>query len=204
MKPFWDLEENINFVKIKSPLDSNYYKVYNSGTSKEQQDVALELSKIRRDINKLLEYIMKNPELWIDKPIAFGIIHTFDIHCPGWKIDENSFKFGNGNQFPISEIAPNEHGIIGLNKPKSIKQIVVDVDGKKINYEIADKRSFHLTVRNKKTGKVLGYPQLLDLAIHELTHTTCNDTRWKEDNHLPPYQSYHTMMRKWAKQCGVL
>jgi len=81
-KPFWDLEEDKGFVSITSPIDGLNYKVWNEGTDIQKQDVATELSKIRRDINKLLVYICKHPEKWIDKPIAYGIIHTFDIHMP--------------------------------------------------------------------------------------------------------------------------
>ena len=49
---------------------------------------------------------------------------------------------------------------------------------------------------------------ILDLAIHELTHTTCNDVRWvpewKGGNHREPYPTYHKMMRKWAKEIGLI
>ena len=81
-KPFWDVEEYIGFVKIKSPIDSLEYKVWNKGSSNEQKEVAIQLSKVRRDINSLLMYLCKHPVLWINQPIAYGIFHTFDIHIP--------------------------------------------------------------------------------------------------------------------------
>ena len=95
-------------------------------------------------------------------------------------------------------MTPNEYGIIGLNKPKQLKKIKVgDLD-----YEISTKRSIHLTVRNEK-GKIDPYDKVLSLAIHEITHTTCNDIYWKEDNHKYPYPVYHSKMRQWAKECGI-
>jgi hypothetical protein len=217
-KPFWDVEEKKGFVSIKGP-DNVYYKVWNSDDEQENIASAIELSKVRRDFNKLLIYLYNNPQLWYDKPIAWGITHAFDIHIPCWK------EFGNhvdwnpstndainkscerlGKLFNIQEMTPNPDGIIGLNKPKIIKTIKVDNNfGKPIDFELCDKRSIFLTTRNQRTGKVNEYDKnILPLALHELTHTVNNDTRWKEDNHLPPYQSYHTFVRKCARDCGVL
>ena len=155
---------------------------------------------------------MRNPDEWISKPIAFGIFHAFDIHIPCWcktdllKIkDPLSYINKQSNLFNYQEMTPNDLGIIGLNKPKVIGTIPVNLkNGKKINYEIAEKRSIFLTIRNTKTNKKHLFSTIMDLAIHEVTHTVCNDVRWKTDNHLPPYQSYHTSMRRWAKNCNVL
>lgn len=215
-KPFWDVEEVDGFVSIKGP-DTIYYKVVDTPDHQENIAAAVELSKVRKDINTLLLYLYNNPQLWYDKPIAFGIYHTFDIHIPGWEDFKRINEFGanfntiinkkceqSGKLFEYQEMTPNPDGIIGLNKPKVIKKIRIIKEGKPINYEIADKRKIFLTIRNQKTGKVNDYSKILDLALHELTHTTCNDVRWKEDNHKPPYQSYHTLMRKWARECGVL
>jgi hypothetical protein len=200
-KAFWDLEEEKGFDKIKAS-DGITYNVWDSGTLEEKLEVAETLAHVRKDINKILLYIYNNPQKWQDHPIAWGIYHTFDIHLPGWE-NRNNF-ISKENLFEYQEMTPNEHGIIGLNKPKHIISIPVILDGKKINYELTDKRKILLTIRNQRTGKLNGYPTILDLAIHELTHTTCNDVRWKEDNHRPPYQSYHTLMRKWARESGVL
>jgi hypothetical protein len=210
-KPFWDLEETDGFVKIKG-FDNLEYKVWDYGTPEEKKTVANILAQVRQDINTILVYIMKNPQSWNDKPIAFGVYHTFDIHIPIWSNNmdsiiksNNPLKIINSEKlFNYQEMTPNTYGIIGLNKPKKIITIEADYRGKTIDYEIAEKRSIFLTIRNIKSGKINNYSTILDLAIHELTHTTCNDVRWKKDNHLPPYQSYHTLMRKWARECGVL
>ena len=212
------MEENNGFIDITSPLDGLSYKVWNEGSLKQKLEVAIELSKVRRDINNLLVYISMNPEKWITHPIAYGILHTFDIHLPciKYKFDKivNNTPFNQykndyintecskmGLLFNYQEILPNNVGIIGLNKPKVIKKISLP-NGK--DYKIADKRAIFLTIRNKRTGNVNDYTNILDLAIHELTHTTCNDVEWKEDNHMPPYQSYHTLMRKWSREAGIM
>lgn len=193
-KPFWDVEENVGFVKVRA-WDSNEYKVWNEGSPELIQNVADTLANVRRDINTLLQFLIKNPDLWFNNPIAWGMIHTFDLHCPGWTPE----KIGNGNSFNYQEMTPNDHGILGLNKPKVIEP--VKVNGK--DYEIGVKRSIFLTLRNKKMDKLDPYKKILDLAIHELTHTTCNDCRWKQDNHAKPYPQYHSFMRECCKKCGV-
>jgi len=213
---FWDFNENTNYISITAS-DGLDYKVWDYGSESIKQEVADTLAHVRKDINTILIYIMKNPQLWTCKPIAFGIYHTFDIHIPCWpdNIDsiiksKNPMKLINdsciqmGKLFNYQEMKPDYHNIIGLNKPKKIISIEAEYRGKVVEYEIAEKRSIFLTVRNMKSGKLHNYSTILDLAIHELTHTTCNDVRWKKDNHLPPYQSYHTLMRKWARECRIL
>ena len=214
-KPFWDVEENIGFVKVEAD-DGNIYKVWNSGTPEKIMEVANTLANIRKDINCLLYYLCNNEDLWINHNIAFGMYHTFDMHIPCWK-EFKKCKFGYntnnfinnkclklGKLFNYQEMTPNDLGILGLNKPKKIITSQFEIDGKIVNYPIAERRSIFLTMRNQRTQRLNDYQRILDLAIHELTHTTCNDIKWKEDNHTPPYQSYHTLMRKWAKECGIL
>ena len=214
-KPFWDVEENIGFVKVEAD-DGIIYKVWNSGTPEKIMEVANTLASIRKDINCLLYYLCTNEDLWINHNIAFGMYHTFDMHIPCWKsfkkckFGYTTNKFINnkclklGKLFNYQEMTPNNFGILGLNKPKKIINGKFEMDGKIVNYPIADRRSIFLTIRNQRTQRLNDYQRILDLAIHELTHTTCNDIKWKEDNHTPPYQSYHTLMRKWAKECGIL
>jgi len=205
-KEFWDLDETKGFVNAVGS-DGLTYKVLGYGGPEDTQKAADILAKVRQDVNTLLIYIYNNPELWNNKPIAFGIFHTFDIHIPCWQTcmnqsDLNKGCIKMGKLFNYQEMTPNEYGIIGLNKPKKIITIPTEVNGKQIEYEIAEKRSIFLTLRNGK--RFNNYSTILDLVIHELTHTTCNDVRWKKDNHMPPYQSYHTSMRKWAREAGVL
>lgn len=210
-RPFWDVEEEKGFVEIKA-WDKHNYKVWNAGTQESLQKVANILADVRRDMNKLLDHIWKVKNVaniqfegkkitWVEHPIAFGIYHMFDIHMP------NQDRYGYNYQ----EMTPNKHGILGLNKPKIIvtKQFVYE--GNIINYEIAEKRSMFLTIRPKLSGNIGNgdpnyfdsYKTIMDLVLHEITHTTCNDVRWKKDNHLHPFHKYESLIKQWAKECGI-
>jgi hypothetical protein len=211
-EPKWDIEETKGFVKLKA-WDGLEYKVWNTGTQQEKQKCADILAKVRLDMNTLLIYLMKNPQLWIHKKIAWGIFHTFDIHIANWdkladyitttkdSYDVISQKINKTNPFVYQEISPNDIGLLGINKPKKIITIQADINGKIQPYEIAERRLIMLTLRTD--GKINDYLKILKLALHELTHTTCNDVRWKEDNHMYPYNKYLNEMTNWAKEAGV-
>jgi hypothetical protein len=215
-KPFWDKEETLGFVQIKA-CDGLFYKVWNKGTDETIKKVADILANIRYDINRLLIYLCKNKQNWENHPIAFGIYHTFNIHAPNSNEEtfysDNAMNLINSNSrkdlFNYQEMTPNDDNILGLNKPKELTNINIIFNDKKINYEIATKRSIFLTIRPKLSSNgdpnyIEKYNKILDLAIHELTHTTCNDTRWKNNNHEHPYPVYHKMMRQFAKYCNVI
>ena len=212
-KPFWDVDENKGYITLKAN-DGLDYKVWNGDpeekhqkkwwyTATNKQETAETLARVRKDLNTLLIYLIKNEYLYANDPIAFGIYHTFDLHLPGW--NNNNF---NEQPFIYQEMRPNDHGILGLNKPKKIITIKAKIDNKTIDYELGKKRLILLTLRNQNNGNLYDYPKILDLAIHELTHTTCNDVRWvpewKGGNHREPYPTYHKQMRQWAKECNVL
>uniref|UniRef100_A0A6C0B114 Uncharacterized protein n=1 Tax=viral metagenome TaxID=1070528 RepID=A0A6C0B114_9ZZZZ len=201
---FWNLDENSGYRKFRAS-DGRDYKVWIGNknqtfqkswwyTVTNQQETAETLAKVRKDLETLLNYIYNNADLWSNNPIAFGIYHTFDLHL--------------NKQFEYLETRPNQDGILGLNKPKELTVLEVPIDNKKINYELGTKRNIMLTLRNQNTGELRNYKDILDLAIHELTHTTCNDVRWipesKGGNHRDPYPSYHRLMRTWARECGII
>ena len=201
---FWNLDETTGYKKYRAS-DNLFYKVWVGNPNQKfqkkwwytignEQEVAETLARVRKDLKALLEYINANPQMWYDNPIAFGIYHTFDLHL--------------NNSFEYLEMRPNQDGIIGLNKPKEISVIKAETDnGKVIDYELGTKRNILLTIRNQNTGEIRDYPDILALAIHEITHTTCNDVRWvpewKGGNHREPYPSYHRLMRKWAKEINL-
>ena len=202
---FWNTNENKGYRYFRA-RDKRNYKVWVGDTSEKfqknwwynttnQQEVAETLARVKKDINTLLTYLEKNPQLWNQHPIAFGIYHTFSLHLD--------------KPFEYIEMRPNDWGGLGLNKPKEITVIKAEIDnGKVIDYELGTKRNISLTLRNQNTGELKNYKEIIDLAIHELTHTTCNDVRWVPEwrggNHREPYPTYHKMMRKWAKECGVI
>jgi hypothetical protein len=232
----WDFNENINFVKVKSSIDNLEYKIYDTDGKQPIQEKKLNgkeclfllpaitpdslklqladiLATVRQDITKLLIYIYLHPELWIHEKIAWGIIHTLDIHMPCWRtampkyaniskekaaklITDECLK--TGTLFNYQEMPRNE-GILGLNKPKFIYGVYLN--GK--IYEMCGRRSIFLTLRDYRTNKIKDYEDILDLALHELTHTTCNDCRWKPDNHLPPYKQYRAKINSFARSAGL-
>lgn len=209
-KPFWDVEENIGFKKIKSDIDSLEYKIFDKGDS--LVECANALATIRRDINFILFYLCRHPQEWIHRNIALGIFITLDLHMPcicnnnnidiilKSKDDYKLSKYINeeclkmGKLFSIQEMTPNNYGILGLNKPKKINLIEFNLIGEKIKYEVATKRSFHLTIRDSN-NTIKDYSKIISLAIHELTHSTCNDNVWKEDNHKYPFEEYHSFIK---------
>jgi len=212
-KEFWDVEEEIGFEHIKA-CDGLYYKVWHSGQAETKQKVANILARVRYNLNVLLLYLLRNPDKWVNQDITWGIKHTFDIHIPSWKENITQLQSTsdpvsmvvNGDininkLFNYQEMTPNEHGILGLNKPKLLRKITIP--GKKSKYEIATKRSIFLTIRDKN-GNIKDFTNIMKLAIHEITHTTCNDTRWKPDNHKYPYEKYHSKMKEWAAECKIL
>jgi hypothetical protein len=210
-KPFWDVEENIGFKKIKSDIDSLEYKIYDKKDNGESLvECANALAKVRRDINYILFYLCRHPEEWIHKNIALGIFMTLDLHIPCIcdNIDiilnsKNDSELSNiinkeclkiGKLFSIQEMTPNNYGILGLNKPKELGLVEFNLMNEKIKYEVAIKRSFHLTIRDSN-NKLKDYSKIISLAVHELTHTTCNDNVWKEDNHKYPFDEYHSFLK---------
>jgi hypothetical protein len=217
-KPSWDVEENKGFVSVKAD-DGLFYKIWDSGTYEDKLKCANVLANIRHDLNILLIYLIKNDDLWKQHRIAWGIYHTFDIHIPCWmdmykfikttndyelinsQIINNCIK--NGTLFVYQEMTPNNIGLIGINKPKEILTVKSMKDGKIVDFKYSKKRLIMLTLR-EKNGKIKDYATTLKLAIHEITHTVCNDVEWKEDNHMYPYYLYHGMMKTWATDSGVL
>ncbi len=201
---FWNVDEK-NGYKSYQASDNRYYKVWVGDRNEQpqrkwwytvnnQQEVAETLARVRKDLLTLLQYLDKNPDLWMNHPIAFGIYHTFDLHLT--------------DRVPYMEMRPNKWGGLGLNKPKEVTVYKMDIGDRKVKYDLGTKRGILLTLRNQQTGELRKYPEILDLAIHELTHTTCNDTKWIPDsqggNHREPYPTYHRLMRKWARECGIL
>jgi len=160
---FWNTDEESGYGYFKAS-DGNRYKVWVGDPDEKfqkkwwyaadnKQEVAETLARVRKDINTLLRYLEKNPQLWNQHPIAFGIYHTFDLHL--------------NQPFEYLEMRPNEWGGLGLNKPKQITVIKAELDNNKtIDYELGTKRNISLTLRNQNTGELRNYKEILDLAIH--------------------------------------
>ena len=195
-KEFWDVDENKNFLSVKSPIDDLDYKVYSESPKPRliDKNAAKTLSRVRREINKLVYFLYTKPELWKDKYPEIKLL--IDIHLPclyklniekDYKFDTNFNIFLNtncGNKIVnIMEMTPNHHGLIGLNKPKRVAK-----NG------VATKRSLHLTIRDR--DGILDFNDIMKLVLHEITHTACNDVKWKKNNHLYPFYKYYSFLVK--------
>jgi hypothetical protein len=229
---FWDFNEDKYFVKVKAKDNMDYkiycppkdipkvnekqelQMVYTNTPTQLKTELANILAQVRIDINKTLICAYLHPELWQDHPISWGITHTFDIHIPCWKKNLSNFiRMGNtldlinnecirsGTLFNYQEMPRNKIGILGLNKPKHIISMKLE-NGK--DFELTDRRAIFLTLRDYRTNIIHKYSTILDLALHELTHTTCNDCRWKEDNHKYPYNLFRAKINEIAKKANVL
>lgn len=213
----WDFDESKDFVSVKSTIDHLEYKVYAPNTPSDVQlELANALAQVREDMNKMLIYAYQHPEVWRNHPIAWGMFHTLDLHIACWKKSLSNFCdlrgtldlinnecIRSGTLFVYQEMPKNDMGILGLNKPKNIFATPIVYKGETVNYEIADQRAIFLTLRDYRTNKLHKYSVILDLALHELTHTTANDCRWKEDNHKPPYNSYREIINIFARGAGL-
>jgi hypothetical protein len=212
---FWDFDEFKDFVPVKSSVDGLVYYIYQPNTPPDVQlKLANILAQVRKDINTTLIYAFQHPELWINHKIAWGMYHAFDIHIPCWTytlakgitnqaiINQECIK--RGCLFNYQEMPKNEHGILGLNKPKHIFAVELNVKGKKVKYELTDRRAIFLTLRDYRTNRIHSYNTIKKLFFHELAHTLCNDCRWKRDNHLPPFNNYATILNNIARQAGTL
>lgn len=195
-KEFWDLDENKNFISIRSPIDDLHYKVYSESQKQTLTDknTAKTLSRVRREINKLVYFLYTNPEIWQEKYPEIKLL--IDIHLPclyklnidkDYKFDANFNIFLNTNcankLVNIMEMSPNPYGLIGLNKPKRVNK-----NG------VATKRSLHLTIRDK--NGIIDFDDIMKLVLHEIAHTACNDVKWKKNNHLYPFYKYYSFLVK--------
>ena len=219
-KPFWDVDENRPFNKVRG-WDGITYKVLAQGynghplSQEEQKKAADVLADTRFIMTKLLLYLLFNPNLWLDKDLAWGIFHSMDLYLPQWKTlvrenykggvwsnvtDQDVIQQQKKTNYTIMEMTPNGDGIIGLNKPKKI--VSFNYNGRP--YEKAAIRSYHFTIRNGRTQQILSRANITDLVLHEFTHAVNNDIRWKKDNHAPPYEKYHRQVRAWGRDLGFL
>jgi hypothetical protein len=208
----WNLDEYTTFRQLKAK-DGLVYSVIDSGDDCADKKAAELLAKTRKELNTILIYIIKHPELWKDKKLDFtfckyhhslefyhGILHMLDLHLPGWQTGEVTSHFG------YQECPHNEFGILGLNKPHIIDR-QSDSPAVYGRNGLAVKRHILLTLRNK-SNCFRNELERVKLAVHELTHTASNDVDWIHEkdggNHQPPYRAFHSFMLNIARKTGVL
>ena len=178
----------------------------------------------------MLIYIIDHPDLWKSKKLDFtfckfnyskdfyhGILHMLDLHIPCWRsipqgnlCDRLNFINNNcsnqGTLFGYQEMPHNNIGILGLNKPH-----IIDRGNKQESTYgrngLAIKRHILLTLRNHNF-KIRPKLEIIELFVHELTHTASNDVDWIEEknggNHQAPYVPFHRFTKYVARKLNIL
>ena len=159
MKEFWDFDESDNYIQIV--YNNNNYKVL-----KRHQDYKRTvqiLNEIRTIILKICQYLEVNKysysEIEQQRINCFLLIHPYNYLLSEMQID---------TQFD------------GLNKPKNLYKSNNKLGEDK--YLRASYRDVFLRLRNNN-GQFRSNQSIIDLVIHEITHTMCNHVTWRDDNH---------------------
>ena len=176
MPEFWDFDEKKNYNIIK--IDNYKYKVLN--IYKNNNDAAIILHQIRLFINKISEYLIHSN---YDNPNLIKYVDCFlSIHPHNYLLSEMQLN----TQFE------------GLNKPKQLYKCNKYSLGKD-KYLKAKKRDIFLKLR-KNNGKFKSYELIIELVIHEITHTMCNHVTWRDDNHHSDFKFSENLLKNVVNQ----
>lgn len=173
-KEFWDFDENINYIIVKDDETNSSYKVLN----------------IHKNFKKSAEYLIYFKKiiylmciyLYLNKYI-YDIKDHSAIEC---FLDIHFYK-----QYLLSEMQIGTQ-FNGINKPRQLyktKLKPIGDDGS----DRATYRHIFLTLRHSN-GKFKTIKPLIDLLIHELTHTMCNHIRWRNDDHGKDFIKYEKLL----------
>jgi len=170
-KEFWDFDENKNFTIIK--VNNNSYKVINKWSN--HIEAANILDSIHNIINKMCLYLIENYFKYSKKD-RIAITCFLDIHL---------------NNYKLSEMQLNTN-FNGINKPRDIFLSHDEELGSDGKYR-AKWRHVFLTLR-KKNGEFRTGGNIMNLVIHEITHTMCNHIRWRDDDHNEDFKYYEKFL----------
>lgn len=159
-KEFWDFDENINYKNVN--IEGHNYKVL--GKYSNYYTAALILNNISNIIRNICIYLKinyyrysKNDQLLID---CFCLIHPDNYYLSEMQLDT------------IFD---------GINKPRDLYISKYPSIGKDKNLR-ASYRHIFLTLRDKY-GNFKDKNYIIELVIHEITHTMCNHVTWRNDDH---------------------
>ena len=173
MKEFWDFDENINFIEVI--INNKKYKVLYKYTDSSQSANIL----VQLDITLFLicNYLSTNKYKY-SKEERNAIECFLDVH------------FNNKK----TSLAEMQIGTIfnGLNKPRDIIKTNKPYIGEDKNIR-AKYRTVFLTLR-KKNGKFKSNKSIMDLFIHEITHSMCNHISWRDDDHGEDFKKYEKLL----------
>lgn len=177
-KEFWDFDENINYITViinnkKYNVIYKYKNYINSAIILAQLDIILLL---------MCQYLNTNKYKY-SKEEQFAIDCFLDIHL-------------NNNKTSLAEM---QLGTIfnGLNKPRDLIRTNKPYIGKDKNSR-AQYRTVFLTLR-RKNGKFKSNKSIINLFIHEITHSMCNHITWRDDDHGEDFNHYENLIKKVYK-----
>lgn len=175
MKEFWDFDEDINFTEVI--INNKKYKVLYK--YKDYTQAVKILAQLDITLLLICEYLNTNKYKY-PKEDQIAIECFLDIH------------FNNKN----SRLSEMQLGTIfnGLNKPKEVHKTNKPYLGSDKNLR-AKYRNVFLTLR-RKDGKFKSNKSIIDLFIHEITHTMCNHVTWREDDHSEDFQKYEKLIKQ--------
>ena len=85
----------------------------------------------------------------------------------------------------------------GLNKPKKLYKSNNKLG--KDQYLRAEYRDVFLRLRNNN-GQFRSNKSIIDLVIHEITHTMCNHVTWRDDNHHDDFKHCENLLKDVIKK----
>ena len=170
MKEFWDFDENVNYVSIKSKYNGQTYNVL----------IMPDKLQAVKLLSQIDNYIAK---------ISLKLFKMYNF-LPE-KLKTPAFIFLN--------IHPNNHKLFemqlntdfeGLNKPKNVKINKQLPPLGKDGYLKASKRYVFLELRDSRR-KLRTFKNIRPLVIHELAHTMANHVTWRDDDHGNDFNFYY-------------
>ena len=177
MKEFWDFDETKNYGIVN--IQGNNYKVIKNFP--DYYTAGYILNEIHMIIIKICNYLSlnyyrytKNDQKIID---CFLQIHP--------------------NNYLLSEMQLNTQ-FYGLNKPRDLYYSNlpgIGSDGKlRSNF-----RHVFITLRDSN-GNFNQFDKIMDLVLHEISHTMCNHVTWKNDNHNKDFKHAEKLLTKVYKR----
>jgi hypothetical protein len=170
MKPYWDFNEEDNYVVI------NGYKVLDKQDSEMSSKL---LKSVDKYVQKKLERLHKTLTSYPDDTID-GLSILLGTPCFFQEIQNGT------NKWPVP--------FDGLNKPKEISS------NKKAKNVGRDKklragyRIIFLKLRDNN-DKLKTLNELKPLILHEITHTACNHVKYREDDHGDDFTKYESIIQ---------
>lgn len=204
----WDFpEDSLEVVYI----DNYPYKVRKRGSKEETRKKAVQLSKMRKDINKLCDALIDNPELWFHpEPNDFteGIKIFLDVHGefkrdPNYVPEQFHKRIMAGrpsSKYLISELPKRGSKsqyppFLGLNKPK-LRHITGE-------YPVGSDGSLRCGYRDVFLRHDVKGPELRSLVLHELSHTGANHCQWRDDDHGRDFAQVENLLTKLANEYKI-